>query len=42
MLSVMTIKTLISDVPKIVSIDVNACHANDVYYFMTLRVINVH
>jgi len=27
LLSVITIKTLISNVPRVVSIDVNACHA---------------
>jgi len=42
MLSVRMTKALISDVPRIVSIDVNTCHANIKNYFMTLGVINVH
>jgi len=33
MLSVRTIKTLISNVPRVVSIDVNACHAYDMNCF---------
>jgi len=42
MLSDRTAKALISDVPRIVLIDVNICHANIMNYFMTLGVINVH
>jgi len=42
MLSVRTTKALISDVPWIVSIDVNACHANVMNYFMMLGMTNVH
>jgi len=34
MLSVRTTKALISDVPRIVSIDINACHANVINYFL--------
>jgi len=42
MLIVRTTKALFSDVPSIVSIDVNTCHANIKNYFMKLWVINVH
>jgi len=31
MLSIRTMNALISDVPRMVSIDVNACHANVIY-----------
>jgi hypothetical protein len=42
MLSVTTIKTTISDVSRIVLIDVNACHANIMKSFIMLGVDNVH
>jgi len=37
LMSVITIKTLISNVPQIVSIDVNACHGNVMNYFYDVR-----
>jgi hypothetical protein len=42
MLRVRTTKALISDVLGIVSIDVNACHANVMDCFMMLGMIDVH
>jgi hypothetical protein len=42
MISVTTTRTIISDVPRITLIDVNACHANIMECFMMLGVVNVH
>jgi hypothetical protein len=42
MLSVFMIKTLVSNVPWIVSIDVNACHANVMNCFMMFGMNSVH
>jgi len=42
LLSVITIKTLISNVPRVVSIDVNSCHAYVMNCFMMFGRNDVH